>query len=237
MSIQARPALSSSERSEWQEFSSFLAHEVRGPLSVILGNAHLLQRVGSCDEQTRESLEDIREEAEKLRRITEGLLALFGEHLESEPMSTRNVINGVVELFHKQHPARPIRLAADTDSCTIGVQSYLEEIVENLLNNADKYSPPGEPIDVEIRNSGFEITISVDDNGEGIGPADAERIFSLFARLDHTVAIPGHGIGLALSRRLAEEMDGDLTYEARPEGGSRFSLRLPSEETQILTAV
>lgn len=227
MSHLAIEAPTSQDAIDAQEFPAFLAHEVRGPLTVILGNALLLLRRETLDQETRKSIEDIRDEAEKLRRIIEGLLALLGDHLESEPISTRTVVGGVVDRFRREHPARSLNLWLRTDSLTMGVQSYVEEILENLLSNADKYSPLGESINVEVGRSGPNLTISVENRGREIDLTDQKRIFDLFVRLDSAAVIPGHGIGLALSRRLAEEMHGQLTYKECGPGCCRFSLTLP----------
>jgi two-component system sensor histidine kinase KdpD len=104
-------------------------------------------------------------------------------------------------------------------------------VLVNLIANALKYAPPGTPVEVAARAEGEALLITVSDRGPGIPEADAGRVFEPFVR--GTVARPyvgGAGLGLAISRRLAESQGGALRYEPREGGGSRFVLELPRVE-------
>ena len=227
MISQIADAPASARGIELSELVSFLAYEVRGPLSVILGNALLLQRGRCGDEEARDGLEDIRQEAEKLRRITDGLFSLAQEAPEFEPLAVGLVVEKVVELFRRRHPGRTISLSVHDHLWTLGIQAWVEETTENLLSNADKYSPLDQSIDVEVYGLCGSVATCVADRGPGVPEHDQQRIFDLFARLAPKGPIPGLGIGLSLCKRLAELMDGEVRCNNRPGGGSCFSLILP----------
>ena len=99
----------------------------------------------------------------------------------------------------------------------------------NLLDNADKYSPLGEEVSLEVRAEQTEVTISVRDYGPGLPPEDIERVFDKFYRTDSSdsqVAY-GYGLGLYVCRRLVEAQGGRIWAENHPDGGAVFSFSLP----------
>jgi len=105
----------------------------------------------------------------------------------------------------------------------------LVQCLVNLLDNAVKYSPRG-TVEITGQAGDDQVTLTVADEGIGIADADVPRLFQSFSRLDNAVArmIPGTGLGLYLARKIATEiLEGDLTYRARPGGGSAFTLSVP----------
>jgi len=101
----------------------------------------------------------------------------------------------------------------------------LEQVVENLLANARRYSPEGSEVVLSARRAGDEVAIAVRDRGPGIRPEDRERIFDPFVRLGPG---KGLGIGLTIARTLVESMGGRLEVDAAPGGGSTFTVTLPA---------
>jgi signal transduction histidine kinase len=105
----------------------------------------------------------------------------------------------------------------------------IRQLFCNLLENAVKYRRPGVPLRIGIRyESGDPIEIRVEDNGRGFPPAQAERLFAVGERLAQP-GVEGHGLGLAICRRIVERHGGTLHAEGRPERGATFRLRLPAE--------
>jgi two-component system sensor histidine kinase KdpD len=101
----------------------------------------------------------------------------------------------------------------------------------NLIENAAKYGPPSEPIELAVAGVGPELRIVVADRGPGVAPAERERIFEPFYRAPGVAPdVGGAGLGLAIARRLAVEQGGDVRYEPRPGGGSLFTLVLPAAD-------
>jgi two-component system sensor histidine kinase KdpD len=101
-------------------------------------------------------------------------------------------------------------------------------IVVNLLENADKYSPPDQSIDVSAERVDDVVRLAVADRGPGISDTERERIFEPFQRVGNIPDANGAGLGLSIARRLAEMQGGRLLHEARDGGGSRFVLELPA---------
>jgi signal transduction histidine kinase len=217
------------------EFLGLVSHELRTPLTTILGAARVLtDRAGSLGEaQRRELLGDLSGEAERLNRIVENLLTLArlsaGHAPELEPVLVGRVVHRVVESRMRDLPDRPIRLQVDRPDAPASAHAgYVEQVIANLVSNADKYSEAGEPIDVHVRHEGDEVLVSVADRGAGIGPDEAERLFDPFYRSPRTAAKAGLGIGLTVCRRLVEAQGGRLWVEPRRDGGSVFSVALPA---------
>ena len=103
------------------------------------------------------------------------------------------------------------------------------EVLANLCDNADKYSPPDKPIIVAARADETEVTLSVRDFGAGIPPRDLERVFDKFYRADNSdsQAAYGYGLGLYVCRRLVQAHQGCIWAENHPDGGAVFSFTLP----------
>ncbi len=111
----------------------------------------------------------------------------------------------------------------------IGDRSKVRTIVANLISNAAKYSPPGAPIACETQVDGERAVLTVTDQGPGIAPEDVPKLFTAFGRLETqgTAHIGGLGLGLYISRELAQAQGGDVEVMSIPGQGSTFRLRLP----------
>jgi two-component system, OmpR family, sensor histidine kinase KdpD len=107
-------------------------------------------------------------------------------------------------------------------------------VLVNLLENAHKYAPPATPIDVCVERSGERLVFRVADHGPGIPHDERERIFQPFYRQPRAQAdVGGAGLGLSISRRLAQAQGGSLDYEPRPDGGSVFVFSVPGAELDL----
>jgi two-component system sensor histidine kinase KdpD len=104
---------------------------------------------------------------------------------------------------------------------------YLEQVVENLLSNAEKYSPSAEPITTRIDRTNTAVSVSILDRGKGIKPDEVHAMFDPFYRAADVVGIPGLGIGLSVCKRFAEAEGGFMSASARDGGGTQFTLTLP----------
>jgi two-component system OmpR family sensor kinase/two-component system sensor histidine kinase BaeS len=114
--------------------------------------------------------------------------------------------------------------------------SNLEQVLRNLVVNAEKYSPPGSPIDIDCRSDGPDaVVVRVADQGTGVDPAELELIFQRFYRSARTSSsVGGSGLGLALCKRLVEAMGGTIWAEGREGGGLEVAFRLPAFEPELL---
>jgi len=135
----------------------------------------------------------------------------------------------VGQLPHYEHGDSP-RISFDpppTPALVRGDPDRIAQIVGNLLDNALKYSPPGSPITVSLGIVGGEVHVCVEDQGVGVAAEEHDRIFAPFYRTARTRDIPGTGLGLHISRRLAEQHRGRLWLEKSAAPGSGFTLALP----------
>ncbi len=220
------------------EFLGLVSHELKTPITTIYGNAEVLRhRFERLDEESRTSaLQDISNEAERLHRIIDNLLVLArlerGQAISAEPLLVRRLVDPIVAEHRRRFPHRTIRIDADKGSLPIsGEPVYVEQVVRNLLSNAEKYSPPHEPIEVRIRNVGDQLEVSVLDRGGGFPPEEAELLFTPFYRSPSTSHYAGGvGVGLAVCKRLIEAQGGAMWARSRQDGGSDIGFSLPIAE-------
>jgi K+-sensing histidine kinase KdpD len=219
------------------EFLGLVSHELRTPITTIFGGARLLRSRGErIDQESRdEILEDIERESERLYRIVEDLLVLarveLGQEVSTEPVLVRRIVEKTISAFTKRRPGRPIEFQTDPEPAPVrGSAVYLDQIMRNLINNADKYSPPGLSIEVWVRRVDDEIVVSVMDRGPGIPAEEIDLIFERFYRATGTAKhATGAGIGLTVCKRLMEAQDGRIWAEPREGGGLVISFALPIE--------
>lgn len=218
-----------------EAFIDVISHELRTPITTILGLSQILARPGRADDATSRLalLEDVRAESERLHRLVENLLVLSRAErgrlvIDAEPLQPRRLLEGVVAHEAPQLPSLHIELQLATDLPVVaGESTYVEQIVRNLLGNAAKYTPAGTRVVVEARREGSTIEIRVSDDGPGIPEESVGRVFDLFYRdPDSARAVAGSGIGLFVCRSLVEAMGGRIWAVRRPEGGSEFAFSL-----------
>jgi two-component system sensor histidine kinase KdpD len=217
-------------------FLAAISHDLRTPLAAVVGAASSLQTQRekfSRAEQDR-LLASIVSEANYLSTVTENTLQLVrldspGElHLGWE--SIEEIVGAVLARVRQRDPARRISSRVPPGLPLIHADPVLlAQLLENLLDNALKYSE--QPIELEVSQRGAELHVCVKDRGPGIADADAARIFEPYRRSDRS-GQRGAGLGLALCRAIAGAHGGVLTVQRRSGGGSSFRLSLPIDPQQ-----
>jgi two-component system, OmpR family, sensor kinase len=223
------------------EFLSIASHELRTPVTVVKGVAQMLQRLiekGTLDpERLARQLQTINRASDRLTVLVSDLLDVSrlqsGQFiLRPAPVDLVTLIREVLERRLDSVPAG-YTLTADLPADAVPVEAdttRIEQILDNLLDNALKYSPQGGAVDVRLTCAERVARVSVADRGIGL-PADAlEQIFEPFGRATNAVVqnLPGLGLGLYVCRRIAELHGGRLTAHSDGENrGSRFDLELP----------
>lgn len=220
-----------------EAFVDVISHELRTPITTIMGLAQILARPGRTDDEVSRIalLEDVRSEAERLHRLVEDLLVLSRVErgrleIEAEPIEPRRLLERIVLHEGQELPSITVETDLEPDLPIVaGEATYVEQIVRNLLNNAAKYSPIGSRVVVSARRVDGAIEVRVTDDGPGIPAASIDRIFELFYR-DPTSSrvVAGSGIGLFVCASLAEAMGGRI-WARRPDGGGTevgFTLRV-----------
>jgi signal transduction histidine kinase len=212
------------------------SHELRTPLQAILGFSQLLA-LDSLNESQRHSVEQIIAGGRHLLALIEDLLDLSGVGELS-----RNLIDVGEEIAHAVALCRPMMaersLSLDLDLPdepirTVADRRRLKQILLNLISNAIKYNRPAGTLTLRAHPDGAEhVRIEVGDTGRGMTEAERARLFVPFERLDAAGrGIEGNGLGLAVSKALAEAMDGTIEVASTRGAGSVFSVRLPAGQT------
>jgi PAS domain S-box-containing protein len=220
------------------EFLGLVSHELRTPVTTIFGNARLLRDRGNrlADDARESMIADIAHDSERLLGIIENMLLLTrleaGPQPELEPNVLPHVVRKAVESFGRRHPGRRVSMTAEPRHVIVEAdRTYIELLVENLLANADKYSPQGSDVEVEVRVREGEAQVVVLDRGIGLSDVELAQIFSPFYRSEKAKRqANGIGIGLAVCKRVAEAQGGRMWVRPREGGGSEFGFALPLVE-------
>jgi signal transduction histidine kinase len=217
-----------------------VTHELRSPLTTILGALQLLESRNRrlTPEQRLEFIGMGLRQGERLQRMIEQLLlaARFERPPPSEAdtrwveLDASDLVRQAGEEAQTRHHERPIMVQANGALPVHAVQDAVSQVLANLIDNACKYSPQGQPVHLSGTRSNGNAVLAVEDSGPGVDPDDRERIFERFTQLDGSSDDRGGGVGLGLyiARELARSQGGDLLI-TEPTGtdGARFELRLP----------
>lgn len=211
-----------------------ISHDLRSPLTIIQGHAQLLEAaIAGGREELRESVEAILQGAKGMADMIDALVdTAFLEsgqmRLKPEPVDLRSFIEDYL---------RRAETALDRERITVDFPPglpvvmadplRLERIFSNLLTNALKYSPPGSPVRLEARGNGTSVCVSVIDRGPGIAAEDLPHIFERFYRTKRERKGKGIGLGLYITRLLAEAHGGRIWVRSKPGQGSSFCFSLP----------
>ena len=216
------------------ESVAVLGHEVRNLLATFVGFSELLLSHEWPREQQREYLLTMREEAVRVTRFLNDLLDL--ERMEAGAVALKPRPTDMGSLLHyaanlvAHDSAHPVVLDSPASlPAVLAEPDRIQQVLANLLSNARKYTPRGGQIRLSARVVRQHLEVSVQDSGVGI-PAEAlPKLFEKFFRVQGPLqdGIRGVGIGLAISRRIINACDGDITVQSTPGNGAEFSIALP----------
>ena len=208
-------------------------HELRSPLTTISGQVQLARRFVARDPaREREALNVALAQVARMDRLLDELADLSRATSNAAPPESvvfdlRELVTDAIARHETGDEPRIAIRVPDERVDARGDPSSIGRIVDNLLDNALRYSPAGAPIEVSLLVIGTEAEVHVEDRGVGI-PADAtDRLFSPYFRSSRTRDVPGTGLGLHISRRVAEQHGGRLWLVRSTEAGSTFALALP----------
>ncbi len=219
-------------------FFSIAAHELRTPLTTLLGRAQMLQRrleQQANDERSQRTIQIVVAQAQRLNRMITALLDVSRIQtgrfsIESAPMDLTSLVRRVVDesrltiIGHRvllQDPEAPLMINGD--------EVRLEQMLQNLIGNAVKYSPDGSEVLVRLIDGPGCAVITVADHGIGISPEAQRQLFHRFYRAENAEAhsISGMGIGLFVVKEIVDLHSGEVGVESAEGQGSTFSVRLP----------
>ncbi|MGA2016285.1 MAG: ATP-binding protein [Opitutaceae bacterium] len=218
------------------EFVASMSHEIRNPMGGILGSALALSKTPLQPDQ-HELVTTLRNCACFLASLVEDVLDFAAieagaYRITRSPCSPREMLETVVRMLAPKSGA--VRMDASVDPALpdwiLGDASRIQQVIVNFAANAIKFG--GRTIILSARMDGAHVVFAVADDGIGIAPEDQRSLFIRFSRLKsaRNSAVPGTGLGLAVSRKLAERMGGSVGVESAPRRGSTFFLRIPLEE-------
>jgi signal transduction histidine kinase len=238
----AEPVLAETERGEGA-VADFIAHELRNPLSAILGISQVLEdRAASVSlEERREALQTIHSEADKALMILQGLLRLAEartrDAVELTSVPLHSVVRKVIASHSRRNPHRFLTLSGDSPLFAMANSMWVELAISNLLSNAEKYTPRDRRIEVVFHEVGSWATILILDDGAGLRPELYKTLWEIYSRGPESgVNVGGSGIGLALCKELIESMGGHVWAGPGKAGGSVFALSLPSTSDMTVPA-
>ncbi len=225
------------------EFLAGMSHELRTPLNAVIGFSELMRMNTGAEPLSHrqgQAVDHILTQGRHLLSLIDEVLDLA--QIESGKMSVSMervdplmVARQVCDTLRAEALASGVTLHDPPATAGLGVvadRTRLRQILLNLLTNAIKYNRPGGAVLIEVRQDGNGVAVAVTDTGDGIAEDRLAELFQPFNRLGREATeVPGTGIGLAVSRRLAEAMDGRLEVFSREGEGCTFTLHLPGART------
>ncbi|MGA8231017.1 MAG: ATP-binding protein, partial [Candidatus Acidiferrales bacterium] len=221
-----------------QDFVANVSHEFKTPLTAIQGFAETLLG-GALEDQknNRRFLEIIRDQSMRLAQLTDDLLRLArieaGKlELDFHPVPLAPLLDSLADTYTMRAARKQLALTIDCPPDVPDVQgdaTLLKEVLQNLLDNAMQYTPPGGSIELSAVHRDDQAVFTVSDTGVGIPLAAQERIFERFYRVDaaRSREVGGTGLGLSISKHIVEAHGGKIWVESDMGRGSRFHFSIP----------
>jgi two-component system, OmpR family, sensor kinase len=224
-----------------RRFTGDASHQLRTPLTAILGQIEIMLRRDRPAEEYERVLKLVQKQTAHLRLIVEMLLFLARVDAETKLTDLETIDCSQWLAAHLQTWAPHARAedlkfqAASNGPYWVRAQApLLGQLIDNLLDNATKYSAPGTAVVVRIGEEPGFVVVAVEDEGAGVASDELPHIFEAFYRSPHSrrVGVGGVGLGLAVAKRVAGAFGGRLGAESKPGNGSRFTLQLPRVDVE-----
>jgi two-component system, chemotaxis family, CheB/CheR fusion protein len=225
------------------EFISLASHELRSPLTSILGNTQLVERhirrqeAGEESEAVVRLLDSIIHQVHRLSRFIDEMVDIT--RIGANVLELHNKENvDIVAMVHQvleeygDTAGHPLKLEAGEEAITGNWdQARLEQVLNNLVTNAIKYSPSGKPVVIGVERQSGEVIVWVKDEGRGISEEDQQHIFDRFYRThnDDDEHVDGLGLGLYIAHGIIVQQNGRMWVESKPGDGSTFYFSLPCQ--------
>ena len=221
-------------KTERQSMARAVSHELRSPLTAVLGHADLLLERNDLPDSAREQLSTIENAAERMERLIARILQDPGRDPADEHtvVDLASIASASVSAFAPAAASGGVRIvrARDDDGAAIVGDAFrLRQVVDNVVGNAVKYTPRGGTVTVEVVSTGDEVAVSVADTGIGIPEDEVFHIFDPYFRASSArdAGIPGTGLGMGISRDIVAEHGGTLELESALGYGTTVTIRLP----------
>jgi two-component system phosphate regulon sensor histidine kinase PhoR len=229
-----------------QDFVANVSHELKTPLASIKAYTETLLDWALHDENVNvRFLERIEEQAERLNQLILDLLSLArlesGQELfEHRPLVLAPVVGSCVESHRQRAEARSLELSLDLgpldgETRVMADEEAIRQILDNLIDNAIKYTPDGGSVSIACRAEGELVSVEVADTGIGIPRDDLPRVFERFYRVDKARSreLGGTGLGLSIVKHLVQSIGGQINVSSRVGAGSQFTVQLPRYQVPV----
>ncbi|NJM08730.1 GAF domain-containing protein [Candidatus Gracilibacteria bacterium] len=242
VALQATAEALQTQNDELDAFAHTVAHDIKSPLTAMVGYAHLLQITLQSLENAEidEYLSKISANGYKLSSIVEALLLLASTSIDNQvplmPLQMNSILSDLPQRLQELTSKRPVQMRMpESWPVAMGYAPWVEEIWVNYVSNAVKYGGDGLVITLGADEAvdGY-VRFWVRDSGPGLSEEQQARLFTPFTRL-HKDRAPGHGLGLSIVRRIVDRLGGEVGVESSPGQGSTFYFTLPTDST-ILAA-
>jgi two-component system, OmpR family, phosphate regulon sensor histidine kinase PhoR len=217
------------------EFINTVSHDLRSPLTAVLGYVDLLERVGSVNDQQHEFIHRIQASVENITSLVNDLLELgrieSGFDSQNEVIPLDGLVRYSLETVDGLILEKRLNLRLDIPEDippTHGNPIRLRQMCDNLVGNAIKYTPEGGDIGIEMEARSEQLILRISDTGPGIPPADQPHIFEKFYRASNVPkGVGGSGLGLAIVKSIVDTHQGRIWVESLLGRGTTFTVVLP----------
>jgi PAS domain S-box-containing protein len=219
------------------EFFALVSHELRTPLTAIMGYVELLREEPALAADPRHFVEVIDRNANRLRKLLDDVLFVTQVEagfidLQLEPVALDELVAGAVETAQARAAALQIALTATVRPVPVqpGDRERLDQLLDNLISNALKFTPPGGEVEVSLTAAADGVVLCVRDSGIGIPDEEQEHLFERFYRASEatTRAISGAGLGLTIAKAIVEGHGGQIAVSSRAGAGTSMRATLPA---------
>ena len=218
-------------------FLATLSHELRTPMTSILGWVQFLRTGAYSEEELQEALETVEASGRLQARLIDDMLdvsrIVLGKfQVDLKPTKISEVVDAALTTARPAAQEREVRLKADTgsgrDAIVDADPTRMQQVIDNLLSNAIKFTPPGREVDLKLEHFDHKLLISVQDQGEGIEPSFLPHVFERLRQAEGAIKRSGLGLGLAIARHIVELHHGEITASSDGIGkGATFTVTLP----------
>ena len=223
-----------------RELVANVSHDLRTPLASLQGYLETLALKDSqlSDDEKKHYINIAYQHSERLRKLISELFELStlenqGARLHFEPFSMSELIQDVSQKFQLEAQGKNLQLSTHIPAQPAFVSAdigLIQRVLENLIENAIKYTPPGGQIGISLMHGQHTVATSISDTGHGIPESDLPHIFERFYRVDKHRDEDGTGLGLAIAKRIMQLHNSSIDVATRPNAGTTFSFQLPSAE-------
>jgi PAS domain S-box-containing protein len=226
------------------DFVHTVSHDLRSPLTAILGYVDLLDRVGPLTDQQREFIRRVRISVHNITGLVNDLLDLgrieSGFEGQKEIVPLDGILSYTLDNLNNQIVVKKQRLHVELPShlpSLHGDPVHLRQMLDNLVGNSIKYTPEGGDISVSVEAKDDQVILRVSDTGSGIPPADQPHIFEKFYRASNVAnVVPGSGLGLAIVKSIVDNHEGRIWVESIVGQGTTFTVVLPAYHAEAVMA-